>query len=820
MATPLDYALAYAAIGWPVFPCDGKRPHALLGATGGFKHASRNPELLRRWWTQAPEANLGVPTGKVSGFWVLDVDPRNNGDSALQALLDAHRATGLSALVQQTGGGGTHYLFAYDPGVRKGKLGEGIDVKRDGGYIIVEPSVTQARYAFQDWDVLTGELPELPAAPAWLLRQVAIPAEGPVNRGAANAKSWNEDLRKLRSALSTLSADDYHEWITIGAALYHAAEGAPEALELWLEWSRTSPKFDQLACTSRWETFAAAPARRATLGSIYWRASELGWRWGRPRQPDGAAAATGDDQPPNPAPPDAGEPEGDDDPLPRIDWIDGELPRAVDEAEAALMRSAEGLYRRGDMLVRVVRRESSSVRNFRRRQPQDLGLRVVDQAYLVEALTRVAYWRRWDKRNEDWRRINCPPVVAATYLSRQGHWRVPPLLAAITAPTLRPDGTVLQQPGYDGTTATWYDPCGFEYPEIRDDPNREEAEEALHLLRKAFSTFPFEAPVDEAVALSLALTALVRRSLPTAPLGAITAPVMASGKTLLADLISILASGVAAPAMQFPETDEEAKKVALAVLAAGDPVVLIDNIERPLQGDWLCTALTSETFSGRMLGVTEMLKVPTCTQWLATGNQLAIAGDLRTRALMCRLDPKMEKPEQRAFATDIRVWFTEKRPKLVAAGLTILRAWMVSGVAPGDVVRPWGRFEAWSNMVRSALVWLGVEDPYLSTRFLDDEDPYRAELLQVLNTWYGRFSDEEMTVAVAIEAANDALDNRAIVLLEALRTVAGDRGGTVNARRLGHWLRRHAGRIVEGKKIERGRDKDGAARWRVEQLAT
>jgi hypothetical protein len=58
------------------------------------------------------------------------------------------------------------------------------------------------------------------------------------------------------------------------------------------------------------------------------------------------------------------------------------------------------------------------------------------------------------------------------------------------------------------------------------------------------------------------------------------------------------------------------------------------------------------------------------------------------------------------------------------------------------------------------------------------------------------------------------------VLLEALRTVAGDRGGTVNARRLGHWLRRHAGRILEGKKIERGRDKDGAARWRVEQLAT
>jgi putative DNA primase/helicase len=103
--------------------------------------------------------------------------------------------------------------------------------------------------------------------------------------------------------------------------------------------------------------------------------------------------------------------------------------------------------------------------------------------------------------------------------------------------------------------------------------------------------------------------------------------------------------GCAGLAMQYPSTDEEAEKVALSVLMNGDPVVLIDNIERPLKGAWLCSILTSETHQGRMLGRNEMISVPTTTLFLATGNKLVIEGDLRTRALLCRIDPKHENPQ-------------------------------------------------------------------------------------------------------------------------------------------------------------------------------
>jgi hypothetical protein len=112
--------------------------------------------------------------------------------------------------------------------------------------------------------------------------------------------------------------------------------------------------------------------------------------------------------------------------------------------------------------------------------------------------------------------------------------------------------------------------------------------------------------------------------------------------------------------MKYADTDEEATKTMLAVLAEGDQVVLIDNVERPLEGDTLCAVLTSESYRQRVLGRTEMMSVPTTTLFLATGNQLVITGDLRTRALMCRLDPKTEHPERRQFDVELREWMTQR----------------------------------------------------------------------------------------------------------------------------------------------------------------
>jgi hypothetical protein len=562
-------------------------------------------------------------------------------------------------------------------------------------------------------------------------------------------------------------------------------------------------------------------ANKRPKEALHWLAGALGIALSSP-PPRAPRSQSGGDagEPPADGDEEGGEPE---DELPKIRWILGKLPGIVDQAERHLMKAKDRVYQRAGQLVRIVRRDTPSVRNYSR-PPGTLGLHGIEQPYLVEAFTRAAWWEKYNAKSQEWHRINCPDQVAATYLARGGHWKLPKLWSVITAPTLRPDGTVLQKPGYDEKTATWYDPCGVDYPQVPEKPTKEDAERALKLLREVFKTVPFTSAVDEAVLLSLALTALVRRSLPSAPLGAISAPIMASGKTMIADTIAILPMGTPAPAMKLAETDEEAAKTALAVLAEGDPVVLIDNVERPLQGDWLCTILTSETYRQRILGRTEMMNVPTTTLFLATGNHLVIAGDLRTRALLCRIDPKSEHPEQRQFDYDLREHVAARRAELVVAGLTIMRAFIATGEVKhvADHVKPWGRFERWSEMVRAPLVWLECADPCESLSALQNEDPEHKELQRMLHAWHGAFGSDPTTAREAVEYVSGMppLAESQKQLKEVLSDIARDRGGELNVKKAAKWLQRHVGRRVNGRQFIKADEKDHVALWKVEVLET
>jgi hypothetical protein len=158
-----------------MFPCRRDKtpltPH-------GFKDASNDPAQVFAWWGSLEPEALGLATGAASGLWVLDVDapePGRNGDgpSALASLEQEHGS--LPATVEQvTGGGGRHLFFAW-PGDElpvknsAGKLAPGLDVRGDGGYVILPPSLhyTGNRYAWAEGRAL-GEM-EPAQAPAWLL---------------------------------------------------------------------------------------------------------------------------------------------------------------------------------------------------------------------------------------------------------------------------------------------------------------------------------------------------------------------------------------------------------------------------------------------------------------------------------------------------------------------------------------------------------------------------------------------------------------------------------------------------------------------------
>ena len=161
-------ALELAARGWAVFPL-GARSKIPLPGSKGFLDASTDPAKIQAWWRQMPNANVGIATGAVSGgLCVVDVDPRNGGDEALDALEHTHGRLPLTVR-QQTGGGGWHLLFKPPAGtaLRCGVLCPGVEFKADGGYI-VGPLSTHPKTGQQyGWEATSGpddvDLAELPA---------------------------------------------------------------------------------------------------------------------------------------------------------------------------------------------------------------------------------------------------------------------------------------------------------------------------------------------------------------------------------------------------------------------------------------------------------------------------------------------------------------------------------------------------------------------------------------------------------------------------------------------------------------------------------
>ena len=114
---------------------------------------------------------------------------------------------------------------------------------------------------------------------------------------------------------------------------------------------------------------------------------------------------------------------------------------------------------------------------------------------------------------------------------------------------------------------------------------------------------------------------------------------------------------------QSDDAESERKRL-LALLLEGTPVVVIDNVERPLRSDTLCSILTEPLFADRVLGVSRTACVPTNAMFCATGNNIAIHGDLSSRALVCALDPKCERPEERRFAVNLHETVPARRGEL------------------------------------------------------------------------------------------------------------------------------------------------------------
>ena len=286
--------------------------------------------------------------------------------------------------------------------------------------------------------------------------------------------------------------------------------------------------------------------------------------------------------------------------LPTIRISAGEINRIVDSAEIELSKTTRH-YQRAGIIITVATDPATHATN----------VSALSLPSLTRVLAGIVVWQRFDKRDSSW--VTCDPsdkhIRILHDASQYPH--LPILNGIARQPYLRPDYTLVHTAGYDSKTGMFgvFNPQRFNVP---DNPTREEAETALVKLIEILSEFPFKTDHDRVATLSAIMTATIRPSLKLAPMFHILAPQIASGKSFLCQLISLFATPEKSTPHSFPSDDEEMRKLLLAELLTAPAVIEFDNLTSDLlPHKSLCTALTSENISGRILGQSKTAEVGT-----------------------------------------------------------------------------------------------------------------------------------------------------------------------------------------------------------------
>lgn len=493
--------------------------------------------------------------------------------------------------------------------------------------------------------------------------------------------------------------------------------------------------------------------------------------------------------------------------------------------------AARDIYQRGGTLADVTR-EATSAESADRvvRVEGSARIRAIPPARLHEVIRSTVRFTKqkktFDAETEEvkWSTVetgmpgDLPAMVAA-----RGEWQhIRPLAGIAQWPVMRPDGSILSDPGYDWRTSLLCD--STVKIAVPDRPTNEDARLALESLHDLFGDFPFAKPVYRTAAIAPLLTLLARAAIdgPT-PMFVIDANERGSGKTLKADVTGMIVTGRSVPRRSSPQEEDEWRKALLGIAIAGDPLILLDNVTRMLRSASLDAVLTGTSYRDRVLGKNEELTLPWRTVMIATTNNATLSADLVRRTVHIRLDSKVERPEQR---TDFRypnllAHARDHRARYLSDGLTILRAYDVAG-RPAVEMRPMGSYEAWSSVVRASLIWAGEPDVALTQDFLrETADTEHETTGALMMAWHGCYAERAKTVRQVLDDVGDPDDRdpRVQALRDAIATLCDVEAGRLpTSRKLSFALRKLRGRIRGGFVFDRvAEHTEQGATWQVRQ---
>ncbi len=501
---------------------------------------------------------------------------------------------------------------------------------------------------------------------------------------------------------------------------------------------------------------------------------------------------------------------------PHIAVTERQLPEISAEALAALVlaNNPPQVYVRSGGLVRVVPDEEGR-----------LIIAALGEDALGGHLSRAADWFR-AQRSGSMAPVLPPPRVVRDVGALPSWPGIPPLVGLVFAPNIRPDGSVLDVPGYDPTTRLLYSPApGLNVPPVASAPGREDVAEAVRIIEDVLHDLPFVSNADAANAGAELLTPIVRSAIAgRVPIAINDTPRAGTGKGLLVDVVSIIATGRPAPKTTAPSSgnEDEWRKLLLGVALDGHPLFVLDNLEGALRSGTLAGFITADPFVGRVLGLNKTVSARNRVVLVATGNNVALAGDLPRRVYWVRMDAKVARPWERETWRHpaLLEYVTGERGHLLWAALILARNWWASG-CPAPSVRPLGGFEDWTRVIGGILEFAGINGFLGNTRDLYDQmDSSTPEWEGFLRLWHQdpELGEGELLVAAVVEHLGKSEALRAALpddLPDAW--VAHQAGRGSFSRRLGKALAAKADTIYGDLQLQR-RARDPSTkhiRWRV-----
>jgi hypothetical protein len=367
------------------------------------------------------------------------------------------------------------------------------------------------------------------------------------------------------------------------------------------------------------------------------------------------------------------------------------------------------MFKRGSLPVRVSKDECDTP-----------YIEVMNEPALRGRLDRVAtyvkYVKKQGKQESDEYKVvpTAVPLDVVRDVMSLPDFRLPALANITEIPALRANGSILSTPGYDPVSKLYYVPSrNLIVPKIPENPTTEEVRETVNLINEVYINFPFDSPASRTNAIAATATCIYRPMFDgNVPLFIISKPQAGVGAGLVTAALCMTTTGRDPAMFGAPKDEDEWAKVIFAAVKAGQQIIIFDNCDGVLYSANLARLITAKTIGGRILGRSENAVMPNNSMIFCNGNNITLDGDLPRRSYLSRMETDADMPWEREcnyLHSPLIPWVKANQGRIVAAYLTIAKAWIAAGKPLDDSLPRLGGFEEWQTVIGGVLKNAGIE---------------------------------------------------------------------------------------------------------------